>query len=171
MWAHEIGGGEQYIDSDMLSVHSETSLDHRPNVTHSKMKPQSLTDTMRFCPVCAYYLFLKVEEEDEDAKGTVMQLCRHCGFKEPLAPTTSKEALVLETTFSTPSSSKQTASLMNEFTRMDPTLPRLKTIPCPNTTCASTSDISLRNILFIKTDAKNLKYQYACTVCGTQWGS
>ena len=126
---------------------------------------------MRFCPVCAFYLFLQVEAEDEETKGTVIQLCRHCGFKEPLAPASSSEALVLETTFSTPSSSKQTASQLNEFTRTDPTLPRLKTIPCPNRSCASKDDISLRNILFIKTDPKNLKYQYECTVCETQWGS
>lgn len=126
---------------------------------------------MRFCPICAYYLFLQIDKDDEATNGSVMQLCRHCGYKEPLAPTSSKEALVLETGISTPSSSKQTTSQMNEFTRLDPTLPRLTTIPCPNTACASTADISLRNILFIKTDAKNLKYQYACTVCETQWGS
>ena len=99
------------------------------------------------------------------------QLCRHCGFREVLNPTTSEEALILETTFSTPTSSKQTTSMMNEFTHTDPTLPRLKTIPCPNDGCASAADASLRDILYIKTDAKNLKYQYACTVCGTQWGS
>jgi hypothetical protein len=87
-----------------------------------------------------------------------------------MAPKNSKEALVLETTFAA-AGTKQTVPVLNEYTKLDPTLPHLKTIACPNTSCPSQADASLRDVLFVKTDAKNLKYQYACTVCNTQWGS
>ena len=121
---------------------------------------------MRFCPVCSYYLFLQ-----DEADAGLQLLCRHCGFKELMAPKSAADALILETTFNVASNQKQTVSQLNDYTTLDPTLPHLKTIACPNQTCASQGDPSLRDILYIKTDAKNLKYQYSCTVCSTQWGS
>lgn len=120
---------------------------------------------MRFCPVCSYYLFLTQSGE------TLEQLCRHCGFKEAMKPTSSEEALILETTFHAASGQKQTVRALNDYTKLDPTLPHLKTIPCPNGACPSQADPNTRDILYVKTDAKNLKYQYCCTVCNEQWGS
>jgi DNA-directed RNA polymerase subunit M/transcription elongation factor TFIIS len=121
---------------------------------------------MRFCPVCSYYLFL----QSEGTEGLQL-LCRHCGYKDAMAPKNSEEALILETTFAAASNAKQTNSQLNDYTKLDPTLPRLKTIACPNQACPTQADPASRNILYIKTDAKNLKYQYCCTVCDTQWGS
>jgi hypothetical protein len=103
--------------------------------------------------------------------STLTLSCRHCGFTEPMNPKTSEEALILETTFSATKSQKQTTSSLNEYTKLDPTLPHLKTIACPNATCASQADPSKRDILYMRTDQKNLKFQYSCTVCDTQWGS
>ena len=121
---------------------------------------------MRFCPVCSYYLFLQ-----EEGDSGLQLLCRHCGFKEKMAPKSAADALILETTFNATTNQKQTVSQLNDYTKMDPTMPHLKTIACPNQVCPSRSDLALRDILYIKTDAKNLKYQYSCTVCATQWGS
>jgi hypothetical protein len=120
---------------------------------------------MRFCPVCSYYLFLQ-----ENAEGkNVSLLCRHCGYNSQLNPKSAEEALVLETTFT--NTGTKTGSALNEYTKLDPTLPHLKTIPCPNTACPTQADPATRDILYIKTDAKNLKYQYCCAVCNTQWSS
>lgn len=88
-----------------------------------------------------------------------------------MQPKSAEEALVLETTFSTASNQKQTISALNEYTKRDPTLPRLKTIACPNPACPTQADAAIRDILYVKTDAKNLKFQYCCMVCDTQWGS
>jgi hypothetical protein len=96
--------------------------------------------------------------------------CRHCGLKETLKPTSAEDALILETTFAT-TKAKQTTSAINEYTKLDPTLPRLKTISCPNQACPSQSSPETRDILYVKTEAKNLKYQYCCTVCNTEWAS
>lgn len=118
---------------------------------------------MRFCPICSYYLYLTQTEK------VLEQLCKHCGFKEALNPKNSEEALILETTFA--SGQKQTVSALNDYTKLDPTLPHLKTIPCPNAACPTQADPATRDILYIKTDSKNLKYQYCCAVCNEQWGS
>jgi DNA-directed RNA polymerase subunit M/transcription elongation factor TFIIS len=121
---------------------------------------------MRFCHVCSNYLFLQ-----DEAEAGLQLLCRHCGYKELMAPKSAEDALILETTFNVASNQKQTTSQLNEYTKLDPTLPHLKTIACPNQACASQGDPALRDILYVKTDAKNLKFQYSCTVCSTQWGS
>lgn len=127
---------------------------------------------MRFCPVCSYYLFLTREEADGGEEQLLCLLCRHCGYKEAMMPKSAEEALVLETNFNASSSAQsQAASMLNEYTKLDPTLPHLKTISCPNQSCPSVANPEMRDILYIKTDAKNLKYQYNCTVCNTQWGS
>ena len=88
-----------------------------------------------------------------------------------MAPKSAADALILETTFNVASNQKQAVSQLNDYTKLDPTLPHLKTIACPNQVCPSKDDVKLRDILYIKTDAKNLKYQYSCTVCSTQWSS
>ena len=124
---------------------------------------------MRFCPVCSYYLFM-TNKEIEDAVSLHL-ICKHCGYSEEMKPKTSEEALILKTEFNTANNKKQTVSALNDYTKLDPTLPHLKTIACPNTACPTQSDPATRDILYIKTDAKNLKYQYSCTVCNTQWGS
>lgn len=129
---------------------------------------------MRFCPVCDNYLYLQTAEASEAGEPSALTLlCRHCGYEEKMAPKTSDEALVLETVFSGAAAGAASGGkqALNEYTKLDPTLPRLKTIACPNAACPSQADPASRDILYIKTDAKNLKYQYACTVCGTQWGS
>ncbi len=123
--------------------------------------------TMRFCPVCSYYLYLK----EEETSGSLNLLCRHCGYTEGMAPKSANDALILEMQFNTSASQKQTVSVLNDYTKRDPTLPRLKTIACPNQACPTQADPASRDILYVKTDAKNLKYQYCCTVCDTQWGS
>ena len=121
---------------------------------------------MHFCPVCKYYLYLNASDE-----SAVVRHCKNCGFSEHLSPTTKEEALILETNFRSGSSAGGAASgiSINDYTLKDPTLPHVMTIPCPNGGCPSASDETRRDVIYIKTDPTNLKYQYICTVCMTQW--
>jgi hypothetical protein len=122
-------------------------------------------DTMplRFCPVCNNSVFF----QDNKVAGLSL-MCRHCGFNQPMNPANSEEALILETTFGTAKDTSAVAQL-NEYTKLDPTLPHLKTIPCPNAACPSTPET--RKILYKKTDVKNLKFEYSCTTCQAAWSS
>lgn len=132
---------------------------------------------MKFCPRCSYFLYLNafsdsVGAEAADAATTFYQ-CRNCGHSERLEPKTKDEALVLETTFRTGSSAAGAASgiTINSYTLMDPTLPHVNTLRCPNGSCPSRTDESKRDVIYIKTDPVNLKFQYICTVCKQQWSS
>jgi DNA-directed RNA polymerase subunit M/transcription elongation factor TFIIS len=124
---------------------------------------------MKFCPKCDYYLFLNAGEG-----VAVSMLCRNCGFSEKLAPKTKEEALILETNFRSGSSATGASSgiTVNEYTKMDPTLPHVNTIRCPNGGCPSNREgpgAASRDVIYIKTDPANLKFQYVCTRCPTQW--
>jgi DNA-directed RNA polymerase subunit M/transcription elongation factor TFIIS len=123
---------------------------------------------MRFCPVCNYFLYLSTGSDT----SKLMLQCRQCGFNEPMEPASSKDALVLETTFQTTGSSSGLGAsgvTVNSYTLADPTLPHTQNLKCPNDTCQSNTDQSLRDIIYIKTDSSQLKFQYICTVCKTQW--
>ena len=123
---------------------------------------------MRFCQVCNYYLYLAASA---DSNSLVLQ-CRHCGYNEAMEPKSDKDALVLETVLQ---ATGTTAGLgasgvtVNSYTLADPTLPHTQTLECPNSTCASNADASLKDVIYIKTDSAALKFQYICTVCSKQW--
>ena len=123
---------------------------------------------LEFCPRCENFLYLSAPDG-----GSVQRLCKTCGYNEPLNPKTSEGALILETNFRSGSSAGGAASgiTINDFTLKDPTLPHVKTLRCPNTGCQSNVDEKLRDVIYIKTDPTNLKFQYVCTVCKTQWTS
>lgn len=121
---------------------------------------------MRFCPTCNYYLY-----HATNGDSLILQ-CRHCGYNESMQPSSAEEALVLETTFqNTGSSAGLGASgvTVNAYTLADPTLPHTKSLKCPNGSCPSAADAEKRDVIYIKTNASALKFQYICTVCQTQW--
>jgi DNA-directed RNA polymerase subunit M/transcription elongation factor TFIIS len=140
-----------------------------PKIEQPKVVEDNCRKTMkilRFCPKCQYYLSL-------NAEGAVRLKCQNCGFSEAFEPKTAEEALLLETQFRSGSSAGGASSgiTINAYTLMDPTLPHVTTIPCPNSACASATDSARRDVIYIKYDAVNLKFLYICNVCDTKWRS
>ena len=119
---------------------------------------------MRFCPKCSYFLYLDASEDKK-----VSYQCRNCGHRERLDPKTKEEALILETSFRSGSSGAASGISVNAYTMMDPTLPHVNTLTCPNGACPSRTDESKRDVIYIKTDPTALKFQYICTQCQQQW--
>ena len=122
-----------------------------------------------FCPNCGYWLYLSAPTDD----GEVVHNCRNCGYQRALAPTNKEDALILETNFRSGSSASGASSgiTVNDYTLRDPTLPHIKTLRCPAAACPSQADEALRDVIYIKTDPSNLRFQYICTACKTQWSS
>ena len=61
---------------------------------------------------------------------------------------------------------------------MDPTLPRVSKILCPNSDCKTNHGSSKasdspesgeREIIYLRYDAVNIKYVYLCSTCDTVW--
>jgi hypothetical protein len=108
---------------------------------------------MKFCPDCKNMLYTL-----EEGEGTVLLKCRNCTYSEP-APALLYEHNLREDT---------TARLVvNPYLAQDPTLPRFKTIQCPNAECPSRGKES--DIVGVKLDAINVVWMYQCAVCSTSW--
>jgi len=121
---------------------------------------------MRFCPTCSYLLVLSANED-----GSVSQVCKNCGLREALQPANEKDAMILETNLRSGSSAGGASSgiTVNNYTLKDPTLPHIHTISCPNEACDTRKGKADPDVIYIKTDPTNLKFQYVCTVCRTEW--
>jgi len=128
---------------------------------------------MNFCPKCENLLLLEQGKEDIEIREGVKEtryflnrICRTCQYKE----VDEKGGLVNETIVQE-RASEGYKILLNEFTRQDPTLPHVKSLPCPNTACPTHTRNEGRDVIILKYDAQNLKFLYICNVCEAQWRS
>ena len=76
-----------------------------------------------------YYLKIR----DEDGGNTLNYYCRNCGHEDT---TLTAETICVSETQLRRSEQKYT-HMVNEYTKFDPTLPRINTIKCPNQECSS----------------------------------
>ncbi len=116
---------------------------------------------MKFCLDCHNKANIKIDP----ATKKVIYFCRCCGWEDDHGvmledPCIYSSKLDEEDTIST--------NIINEYTKLDPTLPRIKTITCPNDSCPSHSTKD-SEIIYIKYDYKNMKYVYLCTRCDFSW--
>jgi DNA-directed RNA polymerase subunit M/transcription elongation factor TFIIS len=107
-----------------------------------------------------YYLKLKDDDADE-----LLYYCRHCGSEESDLHTT--DMCVLRTHINR--SDEKYIHVLNQYTKSDPTLPRIKTIKCPNQECSSISGEKENEVIYIRYDDVNIKYIYMCVHCDTTW--
>ena len=67
--------------------------------------------------------------------------------------------------------------LVNEYTKLDPTLPRVSNIPCPNAACVSNrpdeekSNSNQHEVIYLRYNDAALKFVYICNQCDTIWKS
>ena len=121
---------------------------------------------MHFCNKCGNMYYLKVggDTSTEDS-NKLIYYCRNCGNENN---TLSVENICVSST--TIKRDKQRyATIINEYTKRDPTLPRTNTIRCPNQNCASNKDDKAREGFYIRYDDTNMKYIYMCALCDTTW--
>ena len=53
----------------------------------------------------------------------------------------------------------------NEYTKLDPTLPRIYNVRCPNGKCATNAENASKpaEVIYMRYDDANLKYIYICS--------
>lgn len=117
---------------------------------------------MHFCNICDNMYYLKIQE---DNPNTLIYYCRHCGNEDSKL---NKDNICVSKTQIRRNKEKY-IHVINEYTKLDPTLPRIKTIRCPNQACLSNSDKAENEVLYIRYDDTNIKYIYMCTHCDTTW--
>lgn len=126
---------------------------------------------MKFCKKCGNMYYTKLLSEEDDK---LIYYCRKCGDKDDNFGEDSKSLCVSKTHIS---GGKAFSNIINEYTKLDPTLPRIKNIKCPNASCESNKESkegdesknSKHEIIYLRYDDVGMKYIYLCTSCDHSW--
>lgn len=120
---------------------------------------------MRFCSVCSNMYYIRIQGEE---CNQLEYYCRKCGNVDSSFASQNVCVSHLEL-----KKSEETNYNINEYTKYDPTLPRIDTIRCPNAECVSNHDEEKkgneREIVYIRYDDVRMKYVYLCCHCDTVW--
>jgi DNA-directed RNA polymerase subunit M/transcription elongation factor TFIIS len=122
---------------------------------------------MKFCEICKNMLYITLEEE-KDKKESLKYYCRNCGYDE-----VCETSVCISSSRDIVKSANSYRNVINKYTKFDPTLPRVNNIPCPNEDCqtnkADAKERADREVIYLRYDAKNMKYIYLCFLCETSW--
>jgi len=132
---------------------------------------------MHFCVDCHNMYYTRLGGENQNS---LIYYCRKCGHEDDALALNVDNVCISKTHIKTSKTSFQ--HMVNEFTPLDPTLPHVKNIPCPNASCPSRQAVkdddgdeepSLKenDIIYLRYNDQDLKYVYICTNCQTVWKS
>ena len=117
---------------------------------------------MHFCSNCSNMYYIRINADDSNK---LVYYCRKCGNEDKILAI--ENVCVSKTQIK---KSEQTFShIVNKYTKLDPTLPRINTVLCPNKDCLTNKDGKPREIIYIRYDDTNMKYIYLCSECDTAW--
>lgn len=116
---------------------------------------------MHFCSKCDNMYYIRIGEEDSNQ---LIYYCRNCGHEDSLI--TSSNICVNKTQLQRKEHTY--THIINDYTKLDPTLPRTKMIKCPNQICSKKEDAD-NEVIYIRYDDINMKYIYLCGSCNTVW--
>lgn len=120
---------------------------------------------MHFCNNCGNMYYIRIK--DNDNENNLIYYCRKCGNEDE---NIGKENVVVSTT-NIKKNKQKFHHLINKYTKLDPTLPRINNIKCPNKSCITNQeDTKIENeIIYIRYDDENMKYVNLCVHCDTIW--
>lgn len=122
---------------------------------------------MKFCNICENMYYIKI---DDDNSNLLNYYCRNCGNTDK---NYTKENIIINKT-NIKESNKELNYIINEYTVLDPTLPRTNKIDCINVECPTNKTANKtenKEIIYIRYDEINIKYIYLCSTCHTNWKS
>jgi len=117
---------------------------------------------MHFCSNCSNMYYIRINSDDPNK---LVYYCRKCGNEDKLLAI--ENVCVSKTQVK---KSEQTFShIVNSYTKLDPTLPRINNVLCPDADCPTNKNGVSREIIYIRYDDINMKYIYLCSECDTIW--
>ncbi len=117
---------------------------------------------MHFCQKCDNMYYIKVSDDGKN----LSYFCRNCGNEDKSIA--SETISISKQEFQ--STEENFDMYINEYTKLDPTLPRIKGIKCINPECICNKDKSIEtDILYVRYNEDNLTYIYMCGHCDTTW--
>ena len=125
--------------------------------------------------------YIKIKDDTEE----LVYNCRKCGHTNSELINQLDNLCVSKTELTT-NSIVDYSNIINKYTKLDPTLPRINNINCPNKDCPSNTKESIddesknnsstqvkmeKEIIYLRYDDKNMKYLYLCGVCDHYWNN
>lgn len=130
---------------------------------------------MHFCTECGNMYYIRLSGENKDK---LTYYCRKCGHENDEIVGLEENICVSHTDIKESKSSYE--HIINKYTKLDPTLPHIHNMTCPNVACPSNTtgneskdgDSPLKSdILYLRYDDANMKFVYICSYCDTVWKS
>ena len=121
---------------------------------------------MKFCVNCDNMYYIKIKDDNENQ---LTYYCRNCGYVDE---TLTEEGTCVLNTNLLEESVQSHEHIINKYTKLDPTLPRLYNLKCPNADCItnkSEAEEKLNEVIYIRYNEKDMKYLYLCTNCDYIW--
>lgn len=117
---------------------------------------------MHFCSQCQNMYYIRIDSENVNK---LIYYCRNCGNEDKLlnvdnVSVSSTQIKKIEKSFD---------HIVNKYTKLDPTLPRISKVLCPNAECETNKKDAKREIIYIRYDDINMNYIYMCSTCDTIW--
>ena len=119
---------------------------------------------MRFCDNCENMYYIRI---NADEPNKLVYYCRNCGNED----TTLEVDNVCVSKTVLKSKDVAAYSTVNKYTKLDPTLPRVTNVLCPNEGCVKKNEKNDKEIICIRSDDINMKYMYLCAECDTTWSN
>ena len=119
---------------------------------------------MHFCSNCDNMYYIKISNDDNNK---LIYYCRNCGTEDL---NLGKENIYISKV-DLSSSDNNYLNFINEYTKFDPTLPRVSNIPCPNESCPCNTDPKnhAKEVILIRYNESELNYIYLCAHCDKAW--
>ena len=117
---------------------------------------------MHFCSECQNMYYISIDPNDSNK---LIYYCRNCGHDDSNISLSN----VTVSNVQLKKSEQEFSHLINKYTKLDPTLPRINKLLCPNQECFTNTKDEPREIIYIRYDDKNMKYAYLCSTCDTVW--
>ena len=110
---------------------------------------------MKFCEVCQNMLYISLDSKDTNK---LTYYCRHCGNVDTAI--TQEGHCVLESHLKQGEQKYQ--HMINQYTKFDPTLPRIYNVRCPRVECATNKEGNKAptEVIYMRYDDNRLKYLY-----------
>jgi len=118
---------------------------------------------MHFCSSCQNMYYIRISDNSDK----LIYYCRHCGNEDNSL--SFENATVSSTDLS--DTSQKFNHIINRYTKLDPTLPRIDKMLCPNAECTTNTKNEPREIIYIRYDDVNMKYIYLCSTCDIVWNT
>jgi DNA-directed RNA polymerase subunit M/transcription elongation factor TFIIS len=117
---------------------------------------------MHFCSQCQNMYYISIDPLDTNK---LVYYCRNCGEMDS---NISVENVTVSKVY-LKKSEQEFSHIINKYTKLDPTLPRVTKILCPNSECQTNKEDKPREIIYIRYDDSGMKYVYLCSTCDTVW--